>query len=84
MVTNQQVRRLMRLMKSEKTRIIAALKAGMDRKTARKYLKLGKLPSEVRLEHHWRTRPDPFEGVWGQVKELLEGNPGLEEPGREE
>lgn len=65
-------------MKSEKTRLIAALKAGMDRKTARKYLKLGKLPGEVKLDHHWRTRPDPFEGVWGQVKELLEGNPGLE------
>lgn len=78
MVTDQQVRRLMRLMKSEKTTIIAAVKAGMDRKTARKYLKLGKLPSEVRLKHHWRTRPDPFEGVWGQVKELLESNPGLE------
>lgn len=78
MVTDQQIRRLMRLMKSEKTSIIAALKAGMDRKTARKYLKLGKLPCEIRPEHHWRTRPDPFEGVWDQVKELLEGNPGLE------
>lgn len=78
MVTDQQVRRLMKLMKSEKTSIIAALKAGMDRKTARKYIKVSKLPSEIRPDHHWRTRPDPFEGVWGQVKELLDGNSGLE------
>ena len=78
MVTDQQVRRLIRLMKSEKTKIIAALKAGMDRKTAFKYIKLGKLPSEITPEHRWRTRFDPFEGVWGQVKELLDGNPGLE------
>ena len=78
MVTDQQVRRLIRLMKSEKTKAMAALKAGMDRKTARKYIRLGKFPSEIRLEHGWRTRPDPFEGAWEQVKELLECNPGLE------
>ena len=68
----------MRLMKKEKTKVIAALKAGMDRKTARKYIKLGKLPSEITPEHRWRTRQDPFEGAWGEVKELLDGNPGLE------
>lgn len=78
MVTNQQVRRLLSLMKSEKTKAIAAAKAGMDEKTARKYVKLGKLPGEIRKNHTWRTRRDPFEGIWEKIKELLEANPGLE------
>lgn len=39
MITDQQVRRLGMLIKTEKTKEIAALKAGIDRKTARKYLK---------------------------------------------
>ena len=72
MVTNQQVRRVLSLMKSEKTKAIAAAKAGMDAKTARKYVKLGKLPSEIGKAHSWSTRQDPFEAVWEQMKELLE------------
>ncbi len=78
MVTNQQVRRLFLLMKSEKTKAIAAAKAGMDVKTARKYVRLGKLPSEISKNHDWRTRQDPFDVDWERIKELLAGNPGLE------
>lgn len=78
MVTNQQVRRLMSLMKSEKTKAMAAAKAGMDVKTARKYVQPGKLPNESRNNHDWRTRQDPFDSDWEQIKELLEENPGLE------
>lgn len=78
MVTNQQVRRLLSLMKSEKTKAIAAAKAGMDVKTAREYVKSGKLPSEMGRKYNWRTRHDPFKGVWEEIKELLEANPGLE------
>src|ERR1700709_2388369 len=39
MVTEQQIRRLYKLSKTEKTEEIAAAKAGMDVKTARKYLR---------------------------------------------
>ena len=46
MVTDQQVRRLIRLSNTEKTQEIAAWKAGMDVKTARKYLRARVLPSE--------------------------------------
>jgi len=46
MITDQQIRRLRMLIKTEKTKEIAASKAGMDRKTARKYLKNGKMPNE--------------------------------------
>lgn len=78
MVTDQQVRRLTKLMQSEKTKSNAAAKAGMDEKTARKYMKIGKLPSEMTKEHTWRTRTDPFTEVWEQIQSELEINPGLE------
>ncbi len=78
MVTDQQVRRLKMLIKREKTKAIAAAKAGMDEKTARKYVKTGKQPSEIKKNHNWQTRQDPFETSWEQIKELLEANPGLE------
>ena len=45
MVKDQQVRRLMKLIKKEKSIKIAASKAGMDEKTARKYIKSGRLPA---------------------------------------
>jgi hypothetical protein len=57
---------------------LAAAKSDMDEKTARKYRSLGRLPEEVRVEHFWRTREDPFEDVWAGVEEKLRINPGLE------
>lgn len=50
----------------------------MDAKTARKYVKLGKLPSEVKVEHNWRTREDPFGDNWEEISSQLELNHGLE------
>jgi len=61
MVTDQQVRRLKMLINKEKTKAIAAAKSGMDEKTARKYIKSNKLPSEIKKQHTWKTRKDPFE-----------------------
>ena len=78
MVTNQQVRRLFKLIQSEKDFGIAAMKAGMDEKTARKYREIGKLPSDLKQEHDWRTRKNPFEDVWDSIKAMLSINPGLE------
>jgi hypothetical protein len=78
LVTDKQVRRLFALVKLENSQEIAAAKAGMDRKTARKYLREGRLPSELPQAPRWRTREDPFEEVWGELQELLEINPGLE------
>lgn len=49
----------------------AASHADMDEKTARKYLRLEKLPSEVKKSHTWRTRKDPFEDVWDEVEKYL-------------
>ncbi len=55
MVTNNQVRRLMKLIQTEKTYATAAAKADMDEKTARKYCRIGKLPTEIKKERTWRT-----------------------------
>jgi len=56
----------------------AAMKAGMDRKTARKYADGGKLPSELTTRRDWRTRVDPFEEHWQEVVERLALAPELE------
>ena len=55
-----------------------ALKSGMDESTARKYRDLGKYPSEIKKDHTWRTRIDPFEDVWADITERLHLEPGLE------
>jgi hypothetical protein len=77
-VTDRQVRILMELLGKGKSLITAASKADMDEKTARKYRELGKLPSDIKVDHTWRTREDPFIEVWEEVKGRLEINPGLE------
>jgi hypothetical protein len=78
MVKDGQVRMLMRRMNREKTLEAAAAKAGMTDKTARKYRRLGKLPSQCRVVHDWKTREDAFESDWPWAEELLRTNPGLE------
>ena len=78
MITDAQVRRLMKLNQSEDTLSLAAAKAGMDEKTARKYRQAGRLPSQLRVEHTWRTRPDAFEEVWSMLEGMLGINSGLE------
>jgi len=78
MVNDRQVRRLFQLLLDDRAMVRAARLTDMDEKTARKYRDLGKLPSEVAKAHDWATRPNPFAAVWGEVVELLEGNPGLQ------
>jgi len=56
----------------------AACKADMDRKTARKYVKEGKLPSEMTMMRQWRTREDPFAEHWSEIEERLRQTPELE------
>lgn len=57
---------------------VAAMKAGMDRKTARKYLESGQLPSEQRKDRTYRTRPNPFEDHWPELVAKLTEAPGLQ------
>ena len=44
----------MELMQTEKTEVLAAAKVGMEEKTAKKWVRLGKMPSEVAVGHRWR------------------------------
>ena len=57
-----------------KTQQTAAAMAGMSERSARKW-QCGPLPSETKTERHWRTRPDPFDGVLEEeeILPLLQG-----------
>jgi transposase InsO family protein len=77
LISNRQVRKLMKLLNQE-TLSLAAAKAGMDEKTARKYREAGKLPSEMASERNWRTRVDPYAEMWEELRGKLEVNPGLQ------
>jgi hypothetical protein len=78
-ITDQQVRKLMEEMAKKSNKRFAAMKAGIDRRTAAKYLELGKLPSELPpIERSWRTRENPFEEHWQEVGSWLENAPELE------
>lgn len=57
---------------------LAAARAGLDPKTARKYRDAGKLPSEMKKPRDWRTREDPFDEVWPVIKSKLIDAPELE------
>ena len=56
----------------------AAQKAGVDRKTARKYLQGAPGPEEPRAARQWRTRADAFVEVWPEVERESQANPKLQ------
>jgi hypothetical protein len=77
--TDAQVRKLMQEMKKHGEVGRAAAKADMDRKTARKYIRAGKLPSELAQPRSWRTRENPFSlEDWAAISARLEESPELE------
>jgi Integrase core domain len=77
MVSDLQVKRLWRLAQRLSVEAAAA-KSGMDSKTARKYLRDRRLPSEMQQKHTWRTRPDPFADTWEEIRQLLTTEPDLQ------
>ncbi len=78
MVNDKTYRRLLMSVKKENSTEIAASKCGISDKTARKYLKAGKPPSELKQPHTWRTRKDPFLSIWDKAVRFLDINAGLE------
>src|SRR5208282_4624995 len=78
MTTDAQVRKLRQFLGEGHPLYRAALKVGMDAKSARKYRHADRLPSESFTPGTWRTREDPFQDVWPQLRDLLEINPGLQ------
>jgi hypothetical protein len=78
MIKGAQVRRLRQLLGNGQPLYLAALRAGMDTKSARKHRQADRLPSESFTPRTWQTREDPFQEVWPELQDLLERNPGLQ------
>ena len=79
MITDQQHQRLMKEINQNGGALgRAAMKSGMDRKTARRYVRTGQGPTELKKPHTWRTRQDPVEAIWPEAEHRLEAAPGLE------
>ena len=72
MVTDLQVRKLLKMKNKHQYLYQAADAAGISSKTASKYLKRGKFPSQCRAEHTWLTRNDPFVDDWSFVEKMME------------
>ncbi len=77
-VTDVQVRKLMEEHTKHGRVGLASLRAGMHRNTGSKYLRAGKVPTELRQPRSWRTREDPFAEDWPEVEERLADAPELE------
>ena len=72
MVTDTQVRLLRQKMADGKTQEAAAASVDICVRTARNW-QSGLLPSEAKEARTWRTREDPFKGVWeSDIEPLLE------------
>ena len=78
MITKQQYRKLMSEYQATGNVTNSAMKAGMSRRIARKYLQAGQPPQELQAKHTWRTREDPLEEIWPQAEGMLEEAPDLE------
>ena len=57
---------------------MSAIKAGVSRNTARKYLRQADPSKQEKQPHDWRTRKDPLEAVWSAARGMLETAPELQ------
>lgn len=78
MITQQQYKRLMSEYKKTNKINESAMKADVDRQTARKYIEAGQGPAELQARHTWRTRPNPLAKIWDEVTRMLRDAPELE------
>jgi hypothetical protein len=80
MIGLSQYRKLMKEYSKDQNLSQSADHAGVDRKTARKYVRLGHGPDDERAHQarSWRTREDPFKEVWEvDVLPILQANPHI-------
>lgn len=76
-ITDQQVK-IYKQTKGRVTQQVAAARAGISVRSARRIDKSQTLPSQKKARH-WRTREDPLAGIWEQELEpLLMAEPGLQ------
>lgn len=76
-ITDQQIRLYMKERKQGCTQEVAAAKAGLSERSARR-IDQGQLSVFPKPQRHWRTREDPLIDVWqDELVPLLEANPEL-------
>ena len=76
-ITDQQIRVFMNERKHGKTQTVAAAKAGISERSARR-IDHEELTSGPNPKRHWRTRKDPLAGTWDEeLVPMLEANPEL-------
>jgi transposase len=78
MITEHQYRRLMNEFQKSGVVDHAAMKAGMHRETATRYLAAHAGPQALKKPHTWRTRSDPLAGIWPETERWLEESPEVE------
>jgi transposase len=78
MINQQQRARLVTEFQRTGSIHMSALKAGMDRKTAKKYLDRPQALGEPGPARDWRTRPDPLASIWSAAESHLKLAPELE------
>jgi transcriptional regulator with XRE-family HTH domain len=78
MKTDHEVLRMRRERSKGKTQEQAAARTSMSVRTARKYERLAKLPSQLKQPRIHRTRPNPFAADWPWVVAQLERDQALQ------
>src|SRR5579859_5173116 len=78
MKKDTEVKLLMQERRKGTAQRLAAARAGMSERTARKYEQAGQLPSHLKRPHTWATRANPFEEHWPWVIAQLERDPALQ------
>ena len=78
MKKDTEVKLLMQERRKGTSQRLAAARAGMSERTARKYEQAGQLPTHLKRPHTWATRNNPFEQDWSWVVEQLERDPALQ------
>jgi Mu transposase-like protein len=78
MKKDTEVKLLMQERRKGTSQRLAAARAGMSERTARKYEKAGQLPSQLKRPHTWATRTNPFEEDWPWVVAQLERDAAIQ------
>ena len=78
MKKDAEVQLLLRERHKGRTQAVAAARAGMSERTARKYEQAGQLPSRLKRPRQHRTRPNPFAADWPWIVEQLERDSALQ------
>jgi len=73
-----EVQLLLRERRKGRSQALAAARAGMSERTARKYEQAGALPSQLVQPRAYRTRPNPFADDWPWIISQLERDDALQ------